>query len=143
MEDSTAVPLFVDLDNCLIQTNILHELVALLVRERPMSAARIPLWLLKGRRILKHRLAELCAPNVELLPYNEPLIEFIHQESERRRPNAFWVVCIAVLYWITRIWFLAARAELPEDPLVFALRDRVSYAVALICAAAAAVVATL
>lgn len=81
-----AVPLFVDLDNCLIQTNILHESVALLVRERPMSAVRIPLWLLSGRSILKHRLAERCAPNVELLPYNEPLVEFIRQESERGRP---------------------------------------------------------
>jgi hypothetical protein len=31
-----------------------------------------------------------------------------------------------VLYWITRIWFLAQRGQLDDDPVVFALKDRVS-----------------
>jgi hypothetical protein len=32
------------------------------------------------------------------------------------------------MYWIGRLWFKAKRGELNEDPIVFALRDRVSLA---------------
>jgi len=43
------------------------------------------------------------------------------------RPALLWLVCPVVLYWITRIWFLVQRYEMPDDPVNFALRDRVSY----------------
>ncbi len=46
-------------------------------------------------------------------------------------PSMLWAVCVVLLYWQTRIWFLAARGELPEDPVLFAARDRNSYACAL------------
>lgn len=39
---------------------------------------------------------------------------------------ALWLMCPLVLYWITRVWFLARRRQLNEDPIVFAIRDRVS-----------------
>lgn len=35
------------------------------------------------------------------------------------------------LYWIARIWLLAYRGCLHDDPVLFALRDRVSYAIGL------------
>jgi hypothetical protein len=31
-----------------------------------------------------------------------------------------------VLYWITRVWLLAARGDLHEDPVIFAIRDKMS-----------------
>jgi hypothetical protein len=31
-----------------------------------------------------------------------------------------------MLYWITRIWFFARRRSLTEDPMLFAMKDRVS-----------------
>jgi 4-hydroxybenzoate polyprenyltransferase len=37
-----------------------------------------------------------------------------------------WLLCPLLLYWITRVWFLARRGRLDEDPIVFALSDRVS-----------------
>lgn len=37
-----------------------------------------------------------------------------------------WYVCPVLLYWITRLWFVAKRRKLSEDPVVFALRDGVS-----------------
>jgi 4-hydroxybenzoate polyprenyltransferase len=40
-----------------------------------------------------------------------------------------WLVCPLLLYWISRIWLLAARGQMQEDPLVFALRDGISIAV--------------
>ena len=39
---------------------------------------------------------------------------------------ALWMVCPLFMYWITRVWFLAKRRQLSEDPVVFALKDTVS-----------------
>lgn len=41
-----------------------------------------------------------------------------------RTPHALWLLCPLVLYWIGRIWRLAVRGELADDPLDFAARDR-------------------
>ena len=51
------------------------------------------------------------------------------------RPVLLWLLCPALLYWISRIWLKTYRQELHEDPVVFALTDRPSIGVALICAA--------
>ncbi len=37
-----------------------------------------------------------------------------------------WGVCAVLLYWTTRLWLLARRGDLTEDPVVFALTDRCS-----------------
>lgn len=42
--------------------------------------------------------------------------------------DVLWLICPILLYWITRIWLLAGRGELPHDPVVFALKDRGSWA---------------
>ncbi len=46
-----------------------------------------------------------------------------------------WLICPFVMYWITRVWLLARRGVMDEDPVVFAFRDRASLAVAAVCAA--------
>lgn len=45
------------------------------------------------------------------------------------RPDVLWLVCPLVLYWNMRAWFIAQRGEMHEDPIIFALRDPVSYIV--------------
>jgi 4-hydroxybenzoate polyprenyltransferase len=45
------------------------------------------------------------------------------------RPAALWAVCPALLFWISRVLMLSNRGLMPDDPVVFALRDRVSLAV--------------
>jgi len=49
-----------------------------------------------------------------------------------RRPDLLWAGLPALLYWVARMWVLALRGEIHDDPLVFALRDRASYAVVLV-----------
>ena len=44
-----------------------------------------------------------------------------------------WLMCPLFMYWIGRIWLLSSRSLVHGDPVVFALRDRASYAV-LACA---------
>jgi 4-hydroxybenzoate polyprenyltransferase len=42
------------------------------------------------------------------------------------RPQVLWCVAPVLLYWITRMWFIARRRMMHDDPIVFAVRDRVS-----------------
>jgi 4-hydroxybenzoate polyprenyltransferase/phosphoserine phosphatase len=46
-----------------------------------------------------------------------------------RYPTALLLVCPLLLYWISRVWLLAHRGQMHDDPIVFALKDRVSYIV--------------
>ena len=46
-----------------------------------------------------------------------------------RHGKPLWLVCLLLLYWISRIWLFTARGQMHEDPVVFALRDRVSLCV--------------
>lgn len=43
-------------------------------------------------------------------------------------PWVLWLVVPVMMFWILRVWFLAFRGELDDDPIVFAIRDRVSWA---------------
>ena len=43
-------------------------------------------------------------------------------------PEALWGICLILVYWIIRIWFLAARGRMHDDPVLFAVKDRVSLA---------------
>jgi 4-hydroxybenzoate polyprenyltransferase/phosphoserine phosphatase len=43
-----------------------------------------------------------------------------------RQPDLLWALCLLLLYWIGRVWLLAQRGLLHEDPVVFALTDRTS-----------------
>lgn len=49
-------------------------------------------------------------------------------------PERLWLLCPVMLYWVGRVWVLAHRGLVNEDPLVFALRDKVSYQVAFFAA---------
>jgi 4-hydroxybenzoate polyprenyltransferase len=46
-------------------------------------------------------------------------------------PQFLFLLCPIVLYWLSRTWLLAHRGELKEDPVTLAIRDPVSYGVAL------------
>lgn len=43
-----------------------------------------------------------------------------------RHPEFIWLVCPLLLTWISRVWMLAHRGEMNEDPVLFAMRDRAS-----------------
>jgi 4-hydroxybenzoate polyprenyltransferase len=44
-----------------------------------------------------------------------------------RHPELLWALGPIVLTWLARLWTLAQRAQLPGDPVLFALRDRASW----------------
>ena len=43
-----------------------------------------------------------------------------------RHPHRLWVVPILLHLWLARVWLLAHRGEMNDDPVAFALRDRFS-----------------
>ena len=38
-----------------------------------------------------------------------------------------WFICPLLLYWITRVWFIAHRKQMVDDPVWFALTDSTSW----------------
>ena len=60
---------------------------------------------------------------------NSPEIEPLYH-----RPKVVWMLCVLLLYWISRVWMMAQRGHMHDDPVVFALKDRQSLAIG-VCAA--------
>jgi len=58
------------------------------------------------------------------------------QETTRlySHPVRLWLLCPLLLYWVSRVWLLARRGELDDDPVLFALRDPASWAVVVLAA---------
>jgi 4-hydroxybenzoate polyprenyltransferase len=50
-------------------------------------------------------------------------------------PAWLWLACPVILYWFGRLWILANRGVIAEDPMLFSLKDRISH-----CAGACIVV---
>lgn len=42
------------------------------------------------------------------------------------RYEVIWFLCPLLLYWISHLWLMAHRGRMPDDPVVFAISDRVS-----------------
>lgn len=65
------------------------------------------------------------------------LVLYIHDlqaDQHYTQPDWLWFVSVAILFWISRMWLLAHRGRVHEDPVLFALRDRPSYIVSLLVA---------
>lgn len=46
-----------------------------------------------------------------------------------RYPEFIWLACPLLLTWISRVWMLAHRGEMNQDPVIFAVRDRISLSI--------------
>ena len=44
-----------------------------------------------------------------------------------KSPELLFLAIVPLLYWIARIWLLAGRGEINQDPILFAVKDRHSY----------------
>ncbi|MFW9077808.1 UbiA family prenyltransferase [Pseudomonas sp. P2757] len=62
---------------------------------------------------------------------------YIHDQATTSlyaHPQIIWLACPLLLFWVTRVWMLTHRGQMHDDPVVFAIRDRVSLMVgALFC----------
>lgn len=49
-----------------------------------------------------------------------------------RHPSRVWLMTPLLILWLSRVWLLASRGELDEDPVVFALTDRMSLVIGVL-----------
>jgi len=54
-----------------------------------------------------------------------------------RQPRLLWLIVPFMILWLNRVWLLASRGELDEDPVAFALTDRMSQLIGVAVAAIA------
>jgi len=70
-------------------------------------------------------IANMTASVVVLALYiNSDEISVLYNRSE-----ILWLLCFLMLYWGNHIWISARRGIVSEDPIIFALKDKVSRAV--------------
>ena len=55
---------------------------------------------------------------------NSPEVSLLYAQ-----PIRLLLICPLMLFWISRVWLLAHRGEMHDDPIVFALKDRVSHVI--------------
>jgi len=78
---SSRPPLVLDLDGTLVRTDILFETFVAYVRRNPLRLFKVAGWLLKGRAVLKQRLAAVTDLDVESLPVTEDLVSYAAREA--------------------------------------------------------------
>lgn len=79
------VPLCVDLDGTLVKSDTLVDSVLVLARQHPKLLLQIPGWLSKGKASFKQYVTASVALDVEHLPYNRPLLEFLREQHAEGR----------------------------------------------------------
>jgi len=61
---------------------------------------------------------------------------YINSDAVREmytHPEVIWLLCPLLLYWVSRMWLVTRRGEMHDDPLVYAIKDRISRLVLLAC----------
>ena len=59
---------------------------------------------------------------------NSPEVSAQYSASE-----VLWVICLLLIFWTNRMWIAAQRGYIEDDPVDYAIRDRISQGVGLAC----------
>lgn len=54
------------------------------------------------------------------------------------KPHWLWAIALALLLWNMRVWFLAGRKQMHDDPVWFAAKDPATFALCVFCMAVVA-----
>jgi apolipoprotein N-acyltransferase len=79
------VPLAVDLDGTLIKTDLLWESLARLFRRNPLAIFQVLFWWLRGRALLKQKLAARVTIDPATLPYHEMFLAWLRGQKAAGR----------------------------------------------------------
>ena len=90
--DNSSVPLIVDLDHALIDTDLLFLSSLGVLSKRPWLIGHYLFWLSKGKGFLKDQLVKRFEINIPELPYNESVISYI---MERKKEGSKIVLATA------------------------------------------------
>ncbi len=81
----SGVPLCVDLDGTLVKSDTLVDSVLALARQHPQSLIKVPGWIAEGKAAFKQHVTTAVTLDVEHLPYNLPLLEWLREEHSAGR----------------------------------------------------------
>jgi hypothetical protein len=75
------VPLCVDLDGSLVKTDLFLESLLLLLKKNLLYLFLLPVWLLRGKAVLKQEVSRRVTIDVKTLPYQQELLAFLRKAS--------------------------------------------------------------
>ena len=79
-QTETSVAVCVDLDGTLVKSDTLVDSVLVLARQHPRQLLHIPGWIAQGKAAFKRHVTSAVTLDVEHLPYNRPLLEWLRQQ---------------------------------------------------------------
>ena len=85
MADARNIPLVVDLDGTLIRTDMMWESLSRLLRRNPFAIFQILFWWMRGRALLKQKLAARVTVDPATLSLNEKFVTWLRQEKAAGR----------------------------------------------------------
>ncbi len=111
--------------------------LALVKRFQELRLARVSNQVaIKGRGYLAHDIELVTALGVAS-GFLAVLVLALYVNSREvlvlyRHPTLLLLGCPLLLYWISRVWLIAHRGQMHEDPVVFALKDWPSYLIGVL-----------
>jgi 4-hydroxybenzoate polyprenyltransferase len=115
------LPLVVDLDGALIRSDVLVEMVFGFVGRFPLEAWKIPLWLWRGKAVLRQRLAQSVDIDAATLPYDARVLGRVVEARDEGRPvylaSAYDQRLLGAVAGHLGVagWFAAADADTSAD----------------------------
>lgn len=82
---NSSLPLCVDLDGTLIQTDSLWESCLRLISQQPLMLLLLPLWLLLGKAGFKQKVSQHVNLSPSSLPFNTNLLKYLTQQRLHNR----------------------------------------------------------
>ena len=79
------VALCVDLDGTLVKSDTLLDTVLVVARQRPGLLVKVPGWIAEGKAAFKRHLTMSVELDVEHLPYNQPLLQYLREQHGKGR----------------------------------------------------------
>ncbi|HIM58841.1 MAG TPA: hypothetical protein EYJ00_05960 [Gammaproteobacteria bacterium] len=83
---SNNLPLIVDLDHTLIDTDLLYESSMAVLKKSPWLILLYPFWLAKGKGYLKDQLVKRFSIDARTLPYIQDTIDYIIERKKQGSP---------------------------------------------------------
>ena len=84
----------------------------------------------KGRGYVKEDADTLFSLGIANATASTVVLAFYISSAEVRtlyqEPGVLWLICLLMLYWSNRIWIGAKRGKIHDDPVVFAIKDKIS-----------------
>ncbi len=77
--------IFVDLDGTLIRTDLFVESILILIKQNPFAIIQVIFWILQGRSVAKDKVARRVELNVDHLPYESELIDYLKKQKEQKK----------------------------------------------------------